>query len=240
MTLLILGVLFLVMYYQNYFLKLKQKEILVQFEKNEIKQKLLLSQMNPHFIFNSIDMIQSLIYSKQENEAILYLTKFSKLTRQILENSSENYIYFEDEIEMLHNYMTIQLLLYSDSFDYEIIIDENIVQESILLPPMLTQPFIENAIKHGLKNNGIKGDIKISFSLNKEVLFFLITDNGVGFSEQKENIDHKSLAVKITKERLESMSKNKSHTIISENIINQKNDIVGAKVSFEIPYIYEK
>lgn len=218
----------------------KQKQEIAVFEKNRIKQKLLLTQMNPHFIFNSIDNIQSLIYAKQENEAITYLTKFSKLTRQILENSSENYISFEDEIEMLHNYMTIQLLLHNNSFDYELTIDENIEQEFILLPPMLTQPFIENAIKHGLKNNNIKGLININFSLKNEVLLFQIVDNGQGFVDKKVDIEHKSLSVKITKERLESMSANKTHTIISENIIGQNNAAIGAKVSFEIPYIYEK
>lgn len=217
----------------------KQKQAIANFEKNELNQKLLLSQMNPHFIFNSIDNIQSLIYNKQDKEAVNYLTKFSKLTRQILENSNESHISLEEELTMIDNYLVIQQLLYNNKFDFRIDVDEAISTGAVSLPPMLTQPFIENAIKHGLKNATEKGFIHISFKLSNEKLYFEITDNGVGFSDG-EIVNRKSLAMKITRERLANFSAKSNPDILLENRFDDKKNIIGAKVSFEIPYIYTR
>ena len=216
----------------------KQKQAIASFEKNALNLKLLLSQMNPHFIFNSVDNIQSLIYNKQEKEAINYLTKFSKLTRQILENSNESYISLDEELTMIDNYLVIQQLLYNNKFDFNVKVDDNIDAEFILIPPMLTQPFIENAIKHGLNNISEKGMIDISFSFNSEKLLFEITDNGVGFAENKAT-NKKSLAIKITRERLANYSGKSNFDIQTGNRYDDKKNIIGAKVFFEIPYIYE-
>lgn len=216
----------------------RQKQAIAQFEKNELNQKLLLSQMNPHFIFNSIDNIQGLIYNKQEKEAVNYLTRFSKLTRQILENSNEKYISLDEELIMMDNYMAIQQLLYNNKFDFHIDVDEAIDTEAILLPPMLTQPFIENAIKHGFRNTEEKGKINISFRFSDNKLFFEITDNGIGFT-QNETVNRKSLAMKITKERLINISRKNDFEVHAENRFDDKKNVIGAKVSFEIPYIYE-
>jgi tetratricopeptide (TPR) repeat protein len=229
--LLLIGGYFL---YRNY----KQKQAIANFEKNELNQKLLLSQMNPHFIFNSIDNIQSLIYNKQDKEAVNYLTKFSKLTRQILENSNENYILLSEELAMIDNYLVIQQLLYNNKFDFRIEVDKTLDTETILLPPMLTQPFIENAIKHGLRNTTTKGFIEICFKFNNNKLLFEITDNGVGFSND-EVISKKSLAMKITKERLINISGKSDFEVHKENRHDDKKNVIGAKVFFEIPYIYE-
>ncbi|MDI1256223.1 MAG: tetratricopeptide repeat protein [Flavobacterium sp.] len=230
--LLLIGAYFL---YRNY----KQKQAIAYFEKNELNQKLLLSQMNPHFIFNSIDNIQSLIYNKQDKDAVNYLTKFSKLTRQILENSNESYITLSEELTMIDNYLVIQQLLYNNKFDFNIEVDTAIDPETVLLPPMLAQPFIENAIKHGLKHTTEQGFINISFKFKNDKLFFEIIDNGVGFKTD-EMINKKSLAMKITKERLANIAKKSDFEIQLENSIDVQKNIVGAKVFFEIPYIYEK
>lgn len=216
----------------------KQKQAIATFEKNELNQKLLLSQMNPHFIFNSIDNIQSLIYNKQDKEAVNYLNKFSKFTRQILENSNESYIPLSEELTMMDNYLVIQQLLYNNKFDFKIDVDDTLDTEAILLPPMLTQPFIENAIKHGLKNITEKGVINISFKFHNNKLFFEVTDNGVGFSNN-ESVNKKSLAIKITKERLANISRKSDFEIWTENRFDDKKNVVGARVFFEIPYIYE-
>lgn len=217
----------------------KQKQAIAQFEKNALSQKLLLSQMNPHFIFNSIDTIQSLIYSNQSEQAVNYLTKFSKLTRQILENSNENYISLEEELLMLDNYLTIQKLLYNNKFEYNIQTSDDLETEFIFIPPMLTQPFIENSIKHGLKNIIQNGSITIRFELHNDQLFFEIIDNGTGFNVYEKTTENKSLAMKITKERLRTTSKNHRFEVVTENILDSNANVVGAKVSFEIPYIYE-
>jgi len=232
LLLFLIGAYFL---YRNY----KHKQAIVNFEKNNLKQKLLLTQMNPHFIFNSIDNIQSLIHNKQDQEAINYLAKFSKLTRQILENSDENYITLSEELTMIDNYLSIQQLLYTNKFNFKITVDETIDTEMILVPPMLTQPFIENAIKHGLMDKSEYGMITIHFKFYNDALLFEITDNGVGFGESKKVGENKSLAMKITKERLKNISKKIDFEVHTQNILDANNNIVGAKVFFEIPYIYE-
>lgn len=222
-------------YYRNN----KQKQAITVLEKDQIKQKLLVTQMNPHFIFNSIENIQELIYGKKDEEAINYLGKFSALTRQILENSNENYISLTEEVAMITNYMAIQQLLYSNKFDYTIAIESSIDAETIFLPPMLTQPFIENAIKHGLSNTKQNGRVDISFYLNESKLFFEVSDNGKGFNTGKKTGNHKSLAMTITKERLIGYTKNQDFIVHTDNIMDNDTNIVGAKVRFEIPYIYE-
>ncbi|HMK06629.1 MAG TPA: tetratricopeptide repeat protein, partial [Flavobacterium sp.] len=158
--LLVLGLFF---YYRNN----KQKQAIAVLEKDQIKQKLLVSQMNPHFIFNSIENIQQLIYDKKDTDAVNYLSKFSVLTRQILENSNENYISLSEEVGMIGNYLSIQQLLYNNKFDFTIVVDDAIDIETIFLPPMLTQPFIENAIKHGLSNKEENGMVDIRFYLKE-------------------------------------------------------------------------
>lgn len=221
-------------YYRNS----RQKQAIALLEKNQIKQKLLVSQMNPHFIFNSISNIQGLIRNEQDADAINYLTKFSSLTRQILENSNENYIALQDEVDMTRNYIAIQQLLYSNAFDYSITVDEDIDTESYFLPPMLTQPFIENAIKHGI-NGSKSGCIAIRFFLKEGRLFFEVTDNGHGFDASHKQTGHKSMAMAITKDRLVGYTGDKDFVVHTENITGEGETVTGAKVVFEIPYIYE-
>lgn len=240
--LIVLSALLLLLFAGSYFIykNYRQKQAIAQFEKNELNQKLLLSQMNPHFIFNSIDNIQSLIYTNQGEQAVNYLTKFSKLTRQILENSSENYISLSEELTMIENYLIIQQLLYNnDKFDFRIDVSDDLETEMIFVPPMLTQPFIENAIKHGLKNKIEKGLITICFNLINDKLLFEISDNGTGFTTEEKVNSNKSLAMKITKERLKSISNTKDFEVQAENILGDAKKPIGAKVSFEIPYICE-
>ncbi len=219
---------------------LKIRKVKMQNQQLLLEQKLLITQMNPHFIFNSIDNIQGLIYNKQDTDAINYLSKFSKLTRQILENSNENYISLTEEVEMIENYIALQQLLYNNKFDYTISVENTIETDTILLPPMLTQPFIENAIKHGLNTIMTKGLINISFYLKDSKLFFEVLDNGKGFDQNKTVSNHKSLAMTITKERLVYYTKNQDFEMKTNNIMDQDKNVVGAQVIFEIPYIYEK
>jgi tetratricopeptide (TPR) repeat protein len=232
LLLLVLGGFF---YYRNN----KQKQAITVLEKDQIKQKLLVTQMNPHFIFNSIDNIQGLIHDKKDKEAVNYLTKFSVLTRQILENSNENYISLNEEVQMIENYLSIQQLLYNNKFDFSILVDEAIDGETIFLPPMLTQPFIENSIKHGLSNTSENGKVAIHFNLKEGKLLFEVSDNGKGFDDIKKTTSHKSLAMTITKERLIGYTKNQDFVVQTDNIKDNNQNVVGAKVSFEIPYIYE-
>jgi len=225
----LIGGAFLVYYF-------RQKTRMNASRNNELKQKLLLTQMNPHFIFNSIDTIQSLIYNKQEKEAISYLTKFSRLTRQILENSRENYILLSEEIAMLDNYLTIQKLLYNNHFTHTIEIGEDIDPESLLVPPMLTQPFIENAVRHGLKNKQEGGLVHIQYYTRNNQLHFEVSDNGSGLLNEVQR--HKSLSTQITRERLQSIASRTDIVIQTANIVDDNNVVRGVKTWFEIPYVY--
>ena len=188
-------------------------------------------------IFNSVDNIQALIHNNQGDAAISYLTKFSKLTRQILENSRENYITLSEELLMLDNYMTIQQLLYNNNFTHSISVEDGIDPDAILLPPMLTQPFIENAIRHGLKDKKAGGGIvAVRFYRNNETLMFEVTDNGTGLITTEKEPGQRSLSTQITRERLESRQTNNA-VIYTENIITDGNLVRGVKTFFEIPYL---
>jgi tetratricopeptide (TPR) repeat protein len=212
--------------------KMQTKQLLTE-------QKLLRSQMNPHFIFNSLQNIRSLIANKREEEAVNYLNKFSGLTRQILETSNDNYISLEEEVGIIKNYIAIQQLLYSHPFNYTLEVDNAIEADSLFIPPMLTQPFLENAIKYGLAEKADNGKISIKFYLKEGRLVFEISDNGVGFGTLKKQEGHKSMAINITKKRLANYTKNREFTVLTDNITDNEKNILGAKVVFEIPYIYE-
>lgn len=233
LLLLLLGLYF---YYKNN----KQKQAIAVLEKNQIKQKLLISQMNPHFIFNSIQNVRSLIHNKQEAEAINYINKFSAITRQILKSSDESYITMSEELEQIENYLALQQLSYPDTFTYTITVDDEIDTDAILLPPMLSQPFIENAIKHGLRHEEKNGKLTIRFYMKNESLFFEVIDNGSGFGTSKKIDNHKSMAMEITRNRLAHYTKNQDFMVHSDNLIDADQNIIGAKINFEIPYIYEK
>lgn len=216
----------------------RQKAIITANRNEQLKQRLLLTQMNPHFIFNSVDNIQSLIHSNKDEEAINYLTRFSKLTRQILENSRENYISLEEELNMLDNYMNIQKLLYNNNFTHKVTVEEDIDTEAILLPPMLTQPFIENAIRHGLKNKSEGGIIHVRFYMKDGQLFFEVVDNGTGLVEKETENGQRSLSTQITRERLERIASGKKSEIYTINITGAHNRVQGVKTFFEVPYIH--
>ena len=229
-----LGALLLILVIVSYFLyrNSKQKQAIVSYEKRDLNQKLLLSQMNPHFIFNSVDNIQSLIHLNQTDQAVFYLSKFARLTRQVLENSGENYIEFSEEIAMIDNYLNIQKLLYNNGFDFCIEADEELETENLFIPPMLVQPFIENAIKHGVANmeNGI---IRVHFKRKAGKLIVEISDNGIGLTENSTPANHRSMATKITQDRLALLNHSEN------NMIHYENNHPGMKVWFEVPHIYE-
>lgn len=228
--LLLAGIVFLVKYF-------RQKAVINAGRNNELKQRLLLTQMNPHFIFNSVDNIQSLIHIGKKEDAVNYLNRFSKLTRQILEHSRENYIGLDEETDMLDNYISIQKLLYNKNFHHTITIEDGVDATAILIPPMLTQPFIENAIRHGLKDRKEDGIVKVRFYMQNGQLFFEVTDNGAGIMAKEKQTGHQSLSTQITKERLESISRKNKIIIETRNIAGTDNKVEGVKTFFEIPYI---
>ncbi|MCD4691624.1 MAG: tetratricopeptide repeat protein [Calditrichales bacterium] len=230
------SIIIILLYIRQRRLRTKQKTVLLE-------QRLLRSQMNPHFIFNSLTAIQSYILKSKPAEGAKYLSKFATLIRIVLEHSRIEYVPVEKEIESLKYYMDLQKLRYEDQLQYEIIQDESIKSDNCLIPPMLAQPFIENAVEHGIAPSKKDGLIKISFlKKDDKMIEFKVEDNGVGISNtsiNRNNESHHSLATQITKERLELLNRNKKDKILFEvkEKTNKNNEVEGVITLFHIPYI---
>jgi tetratricopeptide (TPR) repeat protein len=182
-------------------LVLRQNKLKASQQATQLEQKLLRLQMNPHFIFNALTSIEGFIYENKPELAGKYLSDFSKLMRMTLENSREDLISLDEEVKMLEYYLKVHQLYLEDKFNFNIKIDEEVDPSSILIPPMLFQPFVENAIKHGVADIE-HGEIQLSFKMEGEKLMVQIRDNGKGLEEIFQRKEHTSLATLITKERL--------------------------------------
>ena len=214
-----------------------------ELEKNlvELEQKALRLQMNPHFIFNVLTSIHNLIILNDPDKARYALSKFSKLMRRVLENSRQKFISIDDEIETLENYVQLEKLTGNLDVELDIEIDEDLDPAEEILPPLMIQPFVENAIIHGLKDIDHPGRIKVTFKLlHEHLLECAVEDNGRGriaaadANEQKENY-HKSTALEVTQERLASL--NPSADYLPFEIIDLKDDEgkpSGTKVIFRL------
>lgn len=207
-----------------------------------LKQRLLRSQMNPHFIFNSLSGIQNFIVTERPTKASIYLSKFATLVRNILDSSVKEYVTLEKEITTIENYLELQKVRYADKFDFSIQVDDAIDPETTMIPPMLAQPFIENAIEHGIVHSEKMGQIDVEFRLENDVILFEVRDNGVGRGKAKEleaNLekDHQSMSTSITLERLAMLNKKRKHKIIFEitDLKDYEGKAAGTFVRFGIP-----
>ena len=158
----------------------------VQVKNKKIELQSLRREMNPHFIFNSLNSVNQFIATNNELEANQYLTKFSKLMRGVMENSTEDFIPFSQELDLLQNYLSLEKTRFTDKFNFDISVDENLNQQNLLIPGMLIQPFLENAIWHGLRYRTEKGFLKLHFKKENQYLKIAIKDNGIGIEESKK------------------------------------------------------
>jgi tetratricopeptide (TPR) repeat protein len=220
----------------------KQKSIIAEQKTNILQQKLLVSQINPHFIFNSLNAVQNYIFKENSLVAGDYLSRFANLMRMILNFSREEFINISSEVDFITNYLDLQKLRFGNSFNYSICIDEEIDTISTQIPPMLGQPFIENAVEHGIKHMKSGGQIDIKIYFRNNILTYEIEDNGCGINTNTvvpEIVSkHKSLAIIITRERLDSFSSSSEKHSIS--IINKQQpefSSTGVKVIFTVPFI---
>ncbi len=222
---------------------IRQNKLRNSQETLHLQQRLLRTQMNPHFLFNSLASIQNFIIKEKPALASDYLSRFSKLVRQILNNSVEEWVPLEDEIESIENYLELQKVRHRELFEYTIEVNEAIDPEATQVPPMLTQPFIENSIEHGFKDKEGKGHMKITFKLNGKLIRFELEDDGIGREKamqtlKSQNKDHRSMSTEITRERLKVLNK-KTRQKINLSIVDLKNELgeaAGTKVVFDIPY----
>ena len=189
-----------------YILRLRQEKLKQKQREMELSQSLLRTQMNPHFIFNAMSVIQSYIYSNEPDKSSQFLVNFSRLIRLILENSPKEFIPIELETEILEKYLQAQKMRFENRFSYNLEIDDSLITAGAMVPPMITQPFIENAIEHGQLHTIDKGHITIRISHVNQMIQIQISDNGVGrkgAQKTKKINSHKSMAINITKERIE-------------------------------------
>ncbi|RYU95030.1 histidine kinase [Emticicia agri] len=204
----------------------------------QVEMMALRSQMNPHFLFNSLNSIRYMVMINDNENASDYLSKFSKLLRMILNHSEKNVIRLSEELLALRLYLDIEKRRFGDNFSYSVMVDEQIEAEALQIPPMLLQPFVENSIWHGLMPS-TKPDKRIEVfikKINETMVEFLIKDNGIGRIKANElkvksMKNHQSKGTEITNQRVELFNRNYSNKIaISTNDLYEHNNSVGTMV----------
>ncbi|GAB5526060.1 MAG: hypothetical protein Roseis2KO_39320 [Roseivirga sp.] len=211
----------------------------------ELQNRLLRTQLNPHFLFNAMGAIQQYIYSNEDPQLISdYLGKFSRLTRMILNYSRQDLITLDQELDFLRNYIELQQIRFEVPFEFKLELSEEIDAEELLVPPMLTQPFIENAIEHGFLHKEDQGHIDLIIEEADDQLLIIVKDDGVGREQAStlaKKTKHESLATQITIERLKLIQKKlrqKSDLLIND-LLDKQNRVTGTQVQLNIPLIKE-
>lgn len=207
----------------------------------KLEQKALLAQMNPHFIFNSLNSIQSFLVYNENDLAEKYLQMLSQLIRMTLNNSRESEVMIQQEIDVLSKYIQLEKMRFKDRFDFEINVSLTHTERQKYIPPMLIQPFVENAIIHGFKGLDVMGKLEVNFKeLVENRLVVVVEDNGIGYDSKNKDIlnsEHKSYGMQITSERL-SLFKEKYNTefdFVIENLKDENGKPGGTKVTILIP-----
>lgn len=230
--------------------KIRQKQQLTKAEmemKNlEMEQRLLRAQINPHFIFNALNSVQSYISANNNLKAMTYLAKFAHLMRNILENSTKPMITIEDEVTTLKLYLELEAMRFKEAFAFKINIDKKIIPSKTYIPPMLIQPFVENSIKHGFSQIKGKGELFIDFYGINGVVSCLVEDNGIGRQQALQQRNgktppHRSLGSQLTQERLNVLSRQRkvnAHFNI-EDRLKPDGTVCGTRVLIDIPYEME-
>lgn len=222
-----------------------QKRLALEKQYRESELKALKSQMNPHFIFNALNSIQEYIILNKKNEASDYLGKFADLIRTYLSHSDTGVISLQEEIESLRMYLDLESLRFEDTLTYEMHLSDKLNKDATHIPTMLIQPYVENALKHGLLHKKENRKLMISFANSEgNNIQCIIEDNGVGRKKAKEFQEnrpalHKSFAAKATEERLNLLNYGKDKKIGVEilDLFNENNEAIGTKVILSIPTV---
>ncbi|MCU0320999.1 MAG: histidine kinase [Chitinophagaceae bacterium] len=222
-------------------LALKQSKLLLERELDKSTLLGIKAQMNPHFIFNALNTIQSYVYMNDKRNAGIYISKFSDLTRSILDMSNKEFISLQEEVNALEIYLSLEKMRFEDSFDYSIQVAATLRKDSTQIPSMLIQPYVENAIKHGLLHRKTNRVLQIVFEKNDNYLQVIIDDNGIG-RKRSEEINksnqrrHQSFALAANKKRLDILKQhfnNINLTIIDK--ISPLGEPEGTRVIITLP-----
>ena len=223
--------------------KTKQKAV-VQLKLSEdlafAEQQALQSMMNPHFIFNAVNSVQQYIIRNDKKEANKYLTQFARLIRLNLETSKNKYITLEEEIERLSLYLQFEKVRFGDKLEYSITVTPELEADKIYIPSMIIQPFVENAIWHGLIPKPENGHVNINIEKQDSNLIIKVVDNGVGYNngeQEKTDSIKTSMGTEITKRRLELLEKQtgKAHFFITEATDPYNESDKGVTIVITIP-----
>ncbi|MBK6835891.1 MAG: histidine kinase [Bacteroidetes bacterium] len=247
-TCFVLVCIIIVIYYRWQTKVLKKKNLLliqkIELEKN-LNQSILTSikaQMNPHFFYNALNTIQSYIFTDDKKNATNYLSKFSKLTRIILEMSEKESVSLIEEIDALTLYLDLEKVRFNQDFDFKIKVGNNLNVEMIKIPSMIIQPFIENSIKHGLLHKKGEKILVVEFLMNENKLEVIIDDNGIGRKKAGElnrikEVKHNSFSTSANTKRLEILNEGKRNKVGLEIIdkYDSNNQPEGTKVIIQIP-----
>jgi len=197
----------------------------------------LRAQMNPHFIFNSLNSISDYIAKNNTKAADEYLIKFAKLMRLILENSEQKTVSLAEDLEALELYMQLEALRLKNKFTYSIQVDDALDKHTTLVPPLILQPFVENSIWHGIAGKNGEGNIAITIKKDGDMINCMVEDNGIGrqgkndASKLKDNSGKRSLGMKITKERIDIINKTKkTNAVVAVTDLEQ-----GIRVEVRLP-----
>jgi ligand-binding sensor domain-containing protein len=211
----------------------------------ELKGEALQSQMNPHFIFNSLNSIQGFISEHDKKSAEVYLAKFARLIRATLDHSGQKYIHLDKEIELITNYIELEQMRFRDEFTYEVKIDGELDESYLKIPPLLIQPFVENAILHGLTPKTELGNVSVVFKqIANGQMHCTIEDDGIGREKsqamQHDKI-HKSKGIRISKERIEALgaANGQNFGIVITDLKNGEGEATGTRVELILPLIKE-
>ncbi|MFD2932782.1 ligand-binding sensor domain-containing protein [Spirosoma flavum] len=220
-------------------------------DKSEFRERLaaselkaLRSQMNPHFLFNSLNAIRLFVLQNDSDNADKYLVKFARLMRLILDNSGQEWVTLASELDQLTLYLELEQLRFNSKFDFSIVIDPILQQERTKIPPMIIQPYIENAILHGMAHKKTPGTILISLKPVNQYLECVVEDDGIGRQKaielkSKTVASHKSVGLKVTEDRLQLMSQRSGQEARVDVIdkVNEANEPMGTKVIIQLPLI---
>lgn len=213
----------------------------IKTKKKKIALQSLRREMNPHFIFNSLNSVNQFISENKELEANKYLTSYSNLMRNMMENSNKDFVTLNNEVEQLKKYLDLEHLRFNEKFDYEIIIDDALDGDAVLVPNMLLQPHLENAIWHGLRYKEGKGFLKLDFKLKNNIVKVIVDDNGIGLTKSKElkttnQKVHESRGMTNTRERISLLNELYKKNI-SLKISEKENPETGTRIEISFPLI---
>ena len=208
-----------------------------------LEQDMLRNQMNPHFIFNTLNSIKLYIINNEKENAVYYLNKFSKLIRKILVSSTEKEISLQEELDTMALYINIENIRFDNEIAYKVIVGDKIDTENIKVPSLILQPFLENALWHGLSSKTKNKEIILEISKPKHNFISIsISDNGIGRVasreiKNKKTLKRKSVGISITKERLENFSKRfiNDYNLVIEDLYDSQNNPTGTRVIIDIP-----